>query len=286
MSLYKISVIIATKDRKDFLLSLIKDLLNQDFGFENFEVCVVDNSSIKVDFINKELVNLNYKYFHKPSFEGPCKMRNFAAEIACGKYLLFLDDDISIKENVLKMYWETINRYNCDWVVGALCKTDWSYNNLNYSVFIKNAFSDISLMKLIALPSCPGLFPTFGFGAGCSLISSKLFKEIGMFDESFDPTAAGEDRNLAMRLLGNNCWGIHNGDIRILHFGVPTGGSRPNGSRVYSLRIHWLLTLKVFVDKSRYLLIKIVFLYDLINTMIKRGPTKDRIRQFYNLVKI
>ena len=213
-------------------------------------------------------------------------MRNFGSIVACGDYLLFLDDDIAIKEDALKLFWETISRYNCDWVVGALCKTDWSYGNLNYSVFIKSAFSDLTLMKMIALPNCPGIFPTFGFGAGCSLISSKLFTEIGKFDERFDPTAAGEDRNLAMRLLGNNNWGLHNGDIKILHYGVPTGGSRSNGSRVYSLRIHWLITLKAFVEKSRFLLIKTVLLCELFITMIRNRPTRDRIKQFYNLVKI
>ena len=67
MDSMKISIIIATKNRERFLLSLINNLINQDFEFDCFEVCVIDNSSVEIDFTNVDLGKLNFRYFINPN---------------------------------------------------------------------------------------------------------------------------------------------------------------------------------------------------------------------------
>jgi glycosyltransferase involved in cell wall biosynthesis len=91
------SVVIATKDRAYFLERALESLTEQS-GAPSFEVVVVDNGSSDA---TAEVAHayapgsgpVRYLYAPEPN-RG--KARNRGVEIACGRYLLFCDDDVQL----------------------------------------------------------------------------------------------------------------------------------------------------------------------------------------------
>jgi len=90
-----VSIIITTKNSQKFIGSCLKTLKNQ--SYQNIEIIVVDNFS---DDKTKE-ISLRYtsKFFEK----GPERsaQRNFGAGKAKGKYILILDSDMELMEDVI-----------------------------------------------------------------------------------------------------------------------------------------------------------------------------------------
>ncbi|HKK53946.1 MAG TPA: glycosyltransferase family A protein [Patescibacteria group bacterium] len=90
----KISVIIPTYNRANFLPRAIKSVLNQTF--KDFELIIVDDGSTDN---TKEVIN-NYlknddriKYIYQQNSGGPPKPKNTGIKIAKGEYIAFLDSD-------------------------------------------------------------------------------------------------------------------------------------------------------------------------------------------------
>jgi len=92
-----ISIIIPTHNRINFLLKILKSLDEQDLNLPDFEVIIsaddcVDNT---VDIINKVSNQYSFKILTLDGhFSNSASARNAGAEIARGKHLIFLDDDI------------------------------------------------------------------------------------------------------------------------------------------------------------------------------------------------
>lgn len=94
----KVSIIIPTYKRSDFLIRAIESVYNQDY--KDFEVIVIDDNGEATDFqksnielLQKYFTNSNFKYFSLPQNSGACKARNKGAELSHGTVLMFLDDD-------------------------------------------------------------------------------------------------------------------------------------------------------------------------------------------------
>lgn len=89
------SVIVPVYNRPDEVRELLESLCVQTF--RNFEVILVeDGSSVPCADVADSFRNqLDIKYFTKPN-SGPGQTRNFAAERACGEYLIILDSDVMV----------------------------------------------------------------------------------------------------------------------------------------------------------------------------------------------
>ena len=89
------SVIICTYNRADLLNKAIQSLLEQDYESKNFEILIIDNSS--VDSTNQIAQNYlhkrnNMKYYIEENI-GLSYARNRGMKESKGKYIAFLDDD-------------------------------------------------------------------------------------------------------------------------------------------------------------------------------------------------
>jgi len=95
-NLPKVSVIIPSFNRFEFLLEAINSVQRQDYS--NFEIIIINDGSTEKEYYNYIfpdnvcLINLekNQKEIH--GF-GPGSIRNFGVAKATGEYLAFLDDD-------------------------------------------------------------------------------------------------------------------------------------------------------------------------------------------------
>lgn len=92
----KVSVIIPSYNRFNYLMNAIKSVIDQDY--DNLEVIVINDASEEKEYYSEtfpkevKIIHLeqNQKKIH--GF-GPGSIRNFGTDIASGKYLAFLDDD-------------------------------------------------------------------------------------------------------------------------------------------------------------------------------------------------
>ncbi len=227
-----ISVIIPTRNRYDYVNLLIDDLLKQDIS--NFEIVVVDQSEAPQPISRCEHILTQTL--------GPCVSRNIGSKKAKGDILVFLDDDARIYSDFIREITSPIIKRSFDVVAGAVCNTKGDYTKSNKDYLKLNSENFIKV--LTTNPDGPESRVSMAFPAGCSAILKDLFNEVKGFNENFDPTGAGEDRNMALNLfrLGHPIW--YNANAKLLHAQASDGGSRDVGSRTLMLDVHTYIMCK------------------------------------------
>src|SRR5678816_1113469 len=88
----KVSVIIPTHNRAEFLRAAITSVLNQTF--QDFEIVIIDDAS--KDHTQEVIANFNdarIKVIHNQISKGAAGSRNIALINTSCKYIAFLDDD-------------------------------------------------------------------------------------------------------------------------------------------------------------------------------------------------
>lgn len=222
----KISVIIPTRNRYDYISLLLEDLVKQDIS--NFEIIVVDQSELK-----KSLLHCTHIFTDST---GPCISRNIGAKKSTGDILVFLDDDARIYPNFIREMTAPIISDRFDAVAGAICDLNGNYLLSGNSFLSKSGSNFIKV--LTSNPNSNKSRTCLSFPGCCAAIKKSVFDIIGGFNEDFDPTGAGEDREMAIKLFvkGFSIW--YNADAKLLHAVAPEGGSRDVGSRSLMLDVH------------------------------------------------
>lgn len=105
-----VSVIIPTYGRPERLPKLLEQLLAQEADSYNYEIIVVDDGSkepvsLIVDTVSRQ-AKVPIKCLRKEN-GGPASARNLGAQAAQGEYLLFVDDDSSVRPDFLRGHIET-----------------------------------------------------------------------------------------------------------------------------------------------------------------------------------
>jgi len=97
-----VSVIVTTKDAQNYLGSCLESIREQDFPKQSIETIVVDNNSI--DGTKEIAMGFTDKVFNL----GPERsaQRNFGIMKALGKYVLYLDADMTLSKDVIKACFE------------------------------------------------------------------------------------------------------------------------------------------------------------------------------------
>lgn len=234
----QISVIIPTRNRLDYINNLISDLLNQDIL--GIEIIVVDQSQNPTEIKNCKHIILDST--------GPCISRNIGVKNAKGDILVFLDDDARIESNFIKEITNPIINDNFHAVAGANCNVEGEYLTMNENFFSSN--NDNFIKVLTKNPNSSNSRICMSFPGCCSAILKEVFDDIGGFDERFDPTGAGEDRDIALKLFNKGYSTYYNAKAKLFHIGASTGGSRDVGSRTLMLDVHTYLMCEKYFSKK------------------------------------
>ncbi|MFP4499274.1 MAG: glycosyltransferase family 2 protein, partial [Vulcanimicrobiota bacterium] len=90
-----ISVQISTYNRKDLVVRTVRELFEQDYPKDKYEIVVIDDGSSDdtCPAVNALEAPCNL-ICERMKHSGIAKTRNRGAELAHGKYILFLDDDM------------------------------------------------------------------------------------------------------------------------------------------------------------------------------------------------
>lgn len=182
-----VSVIIPTYNRGEVLRACLEALSKQKYN-DTWEVIVVDDGGATdlnpliydfQDSLNVQLI--------KQKNQGPAKARNYAASIANGKYLAFLDDDCLPNSN---------------WLEQLIVKADKSImiGGKTINQLKKNNYSEASQFLVSFLIDIWNNTPWWFFTSNNFLVTKSDFEKVGGFDENYS-TSAGEDRAFCAKWL-------------------------------------------------------------------------------------
>lgn len=192
----KLSIIIVSWNVKDLLKTCLASIFINVSGFD-FEVIVVDNASSDG---TPEMIGLEYprvKFIQNKENLGFGKANNVGLRQATGEYLLFLNDDTEINDNIFS---KLFSKFEVDQKLGMIgCKLLNQDNSIQPSVrnFPKLKDQAVILTKLHNLNPkliCNYTQENFDYNKeqeadqvmGAFMLTKKsILDEVGDFDEKF-----------------------------------------------------------------------------------------------------
>lgn len=103
-----ISICIPTYNRANYLKEAIQSALNQNY--DNYEILIVDDGSTdNTEEFVKSIKSDKIRYVKSDKNLGRPKIRNYALNRAKGEYIVWLDDDDKLSENLLTKYISILN---------------------------------------------------------------------------------------------------------------------------------------------------------------------------------
>lgn len=196
-----IDVIIPTIGRKRYLQDILNDLAQQTHLPVN--VIIVEQnpqpgSVSELDF----LTNQTWPFVIKHTFThqaGACNARNLALSQVESEWVFLADDDIRIKKDFVEKALERIRKLGAE-AVSLSCLREGENKWFN------------------------AVFQWGSFGSGCSIVATKLTKEI-RFNIGFE-FGFGEDSDFGMQLRNQGVDVLYLPEPEILHLKAPMGGFR------------------------------------------------------------
>ena len=165
----KVSVIIPTHNRAEFLRSAITSVLNQTF--QNFEILIIDDAS--KDHTREVLSNFKdtrIKVIHNPVSKGDAGARNVGVMNSNCEYIAFLDDDDEWLPEKLKI--QTCFLDECPSEVGGICTDRFTIKEIGRIPLYTSSpeSNDLSKRNFITTSSI--------------LLRKECFEKQGLFDET------------------------------------------------------------------------------------------------------
>lgn len=195
---YRVSIVIPSKDNPAVLSTCIHSLLENTDGLDtvfDIEILVVDNGSCDENRarIEKMREQLQEKYrFHYVYEQVPFNfshMCNIGAKQASSDYILFLNDDIEIRDSswLVKMMYQAVKPG-----VGAVgakllypdgeCIQHAGITNIHLGPAHKLQFASDKQMHYMGYNYCT--VNVLAVTGACLLVRKEVFKEVGGFDEN------------------------------------------------------------------------------------------------------
>jgi glycosyltransferase involved in cell wall biosynthesis len=194
----KLSVVIATHNRKDSLLRLLTALGRQTLDPRRFEVIVVNDGSEDGTYEALAVVAVPYslRVIHQAN-QGPAVARQNGTLKATGGILLFLDDDMDPCPKLLFEHLQLHEKDKETVVLGHIKAPPPSFPRPNFV-----CYEERFLARLYADIQKRALKPSWkDFYTGNVSIPRKLFLEVGGFDVTMQRS---EDIELGCRLSARN----------------------------------------------------------------------------------
>jgi len=183
----KVSVVIATYNRKDILERSLECLFRQDYPKDQYEVIVVDDGSSHgtQKMVEGKNPSCGLKYLRYKERKGQSKAKNLGINHAQGEVIIFIDDDVFCPPQFIRQHARFHKKYDNIIVDGPAINTDRT----------DNLFGDKKKRFLAFLDFFGASFVT----SNTSCKKGSLIKA-GGFDEEFGKKFGWQDRELSFRL--------------------------------------------------------------------------------------
>ena len=180
----KISIVIPTYKRADYLKIAIESALNQ-IDFDNYEIIIVDNNperDCETEQMLKKINNYKISYYKNIENLGMYGNWNRCIELAKAEYLTILNDDDTLSEEYLKSVNEIISKNQ---KLDALV-TGFQVIDANGERILEESSPKSQVSRIIALDL---LFGNVNPGSLGILFSKKTLIDIGGYDETYFPSS-------------------------------------------------------------------------------------------------
>ncbi|MFA6989063.1 MAG: glycosyltransferase family 2 protein [Candidatus Gastranaerophilaceae bacterium] len=238
---YDISVIIVNWNSGDYLKQTIESLEAFSENNNNNQVILIDNYSNKKDssikYIDEELTNKeNYLTIKLDKNLGFGSANNLGIKISKSKYVLLLNPDVIIKNDILKILSDYLDKNPKVGMIGPkVLNEDGSFqiSCMRGEPNPEDVFCTLSgLSKLLKNNPNFNRFSLFhlnreqiqnvaGLSGCCMMVRRELIEEIGEFDEQF--FLYQEETDLCWRAYKAGWSLVYNPEAEILHYkGITT----------------------------------------------------------------
>ena len=198
----KVSVVIPTLNRYEYLKDILKDLELQDY--QNFEVIVVDQSdNFNISFY--ENFNLDFNIIHQKE-KALWLARNTAVKNAKGELIALSEDDV---------------RVNPDWISSHLKCLDFFDAEVSAGVFYPKGKQIPVERSYFSIAS--------QFATGNAMLYKSVFKQVGLFDRQFEKQRMG-DGEFGLRVYLEGIKSVSNPLASCVDVKASSGGLREMGS--------------------------------------------------------
>lgn len=168
----KISFVIPMYNTKfEFFKELIDSIIDQTYS--NFEVCLVDSSTIQNENILEYIQELNDKRIVYKKLDknlGISLNTNEAIKIATGEYIAFCDHDDTISKDALYEVVKAINTQDADFIYSD---EDILQDGIRKNPHFKPDFS-------------PDLLTSYNYICHLCVVKRLLIEQVGMLNDKFD----------------------------------------------------------------------------------------------------
>lgn len=204
----KLSIIVTTRNRKKDLIECVNSIINSNFLTFDWELIIIDDNSndgtekIKLN----DLGIKNGIIFHNDSQQMMVKSRNIGISVTKGQYLLFIDDDNIIDNNMIKELIYVAENNKEYGIIGPSMfylkhnKKYLDYQKINF--FTGKTIGKIDKSEKLTCESdgIPNVF----------LIKRETFEKCGIFDESLIQTFTEPDFAFTVKKNGYKCCIVKN----------------------------------------------------------------------------
>ena len=227
----KISIIIPTRDRMDFMEPCISSILQKtDYPREKYEIVVVDNGSTEealLQYLDK-LVRENQIILIRDSRKfNYSRLNNEAVKFASGDFLAFVNNDIVVNDS---LWLRRLVNYSAEETVGAvgakLLYPDMTVQHGGVVIGIQGVAAHAHHHLKADDPGYMGLSnATHAISAvtgACLMVKRRVFEEVGGFDENL--AVAFNDVLFCMAISEKGYRNIYIGEPLLIHFESKTRG--------------------------------------------------------------
>jgi len=230
----KVSIIIPTRDQMIILKRCI-DSIKQKSTFGNFEIIVVNNQSRNPETIHylRNLIedDSRFRVVDYPFEFNYSSVNNFAAGIATGDHLLFLNNDIE----VISPEWieALLEHSQRDEVACVGAKLLYPDGTIQHAGVVIGLFGGADHIGKHIPGDSPGYLNSFvstrdysAVTSACMMIAMDKFKKLGGFDENF--IVGFGDTDLCLRAIAEGYRNIFTPYAVLYHHESSTRGQSPD----------------------------------------------------------
>lgn len=258
----KVSIIIATLNRKAHLTKCLQSLMKQKY--RDFEIVVVDGGS--TDGTHELVESLPARLVMQTRTRVP-NAENCGVRAAQGEIMAFVDDDVVVPQNWLEEIVRTYNNFKADGVGGVVIdvgqppekrtRSRLRYLDKIFSIVVcENKRLDTGLVLrsgqvtdnfVRRAPGCTSVDHV----CGCNMsFRRKVFEVVGLFDEIYGKTSFRFETDFCLRARAHGFQLIYNPNALVYH--QPSGHmSKPRGERLGKTLLYNMTNDTLFILRGR-----------------------------------